>query len=83
MSDTVVAAYYALDALIAENDRLRKQIAAGSTSSAKTNRKKLTKRDVGLMRDLHRLGSTNKELATAFDVHHGTVSRIIRGVYWK
>jgi len=62
----------AIDELVAENARLRAQIAAGSTS-ARSNAKKLTKRDVGLMKDLKRLGSTNTELATAFDVNRATV----------
>jgi DNA-binding NarL/FixJ family response regulator len=72
-----------IDELVAENTRLKAQIAAGSTSGVRSNAKKLTKREVGLMKDLKRLGSTNQELATAFDVHPATVSRIIRGVYWK
>jgi DNA-binding NarL/FixJ family response regulator len=70
-------------ALIDENERLRKQISAGSTSSQRSNKKKLTKRDVSMMRDLKRLGASNQELAVAYDVHHATVSRTVRGIYWK
>jgi hypothetical protein len=73
----------AINDLLDENERLRKQIAAGSTSSQRSNKKKLTKRDVGLMKDLKRLGSSNVELAAAFDVNRATVSRIVRGQYWK
>jgi DNA-binding NarL/FixJ family response regulator len=93
-------ALLAVQELVNENDRLRQQIAAGSTamgdplppastaspssaSSARSNKKKLTKRDVGLMKDLKRLGSTNLELATAFDVNPATVSRIVRGIYHR
>jgi DNA-binding NarL/FixJ family response regulator len=71
-----------VDALIEENARLRAQIAAGSTS-VRSNAKKLTKREVALMKDLKRLGSTNSELATAFDVNPATVSRTVRGIYHR
>jgi len=73
----------AVEAMLLENAKLKEQIAAGSTSSTRSNKRKLTKRDVEMMRSLKRLGATNQELATAYDVHHGTVSRIIRGIYWK
>lgn len=72
-----------VDELVAENLLLRAQIAAGSTSSAaaRTNKPKLSKRDVEMMRSLSRLGASNTELATAYDINRATVSRIIRGVY--
>lgn len=73
----------AIDDLLVENAELRRQIAAGSTSSPRSNKPKLSNRDVTLMRQLRRLGSTTRELATAFDVHHATVSRTCRGVYHK
>jgi DNA-binding NarL/FixJ family response regulator len=69
-----------VQALADENALLKYQIAAGSTA-VRSNRKKLTKRDVGLMKDLKRVGSTNAELAEAFQVNPATVSRIIRGIY--
>lgn len=71
--------------IVEENKQLRAQIAAGSTSSAakRTNKPKLTRRDVEMMRKLKRLGSTNQELATAYDCNPSTVSRTIRGIYWK
>lgn len=69
--------------LINENDRLRQQIAAGSTSTAstRTNKPKLSKRDVEMLRSLKRLGASNTELATAYDLNRATVSRIVRGQY--
>jgi DNA-binding NarL/FixJ family response regulator len=73
----------AIDDLLVENAELRQQIAAGSTSSQRSNKKKLTKRDVEMMRQLKRLGASNQELAAAYDVHHATVSRTVRGIYWK
>lgn len=71
--------------LYAENEQLRQQIAAGSTSMGqrRLNRPKLSAGDVKRMRQLKRLGATNVELATAFDVHSATVSRTIRGIYHK
>lgn len=69
-----------IKALVDENEKLRRQIAAGSTSSP-SNKPKLSKRDVEMMRSLSRLGASNTELATAYDVNRATVSRIIRGVY--
>lgn len=75
-------ALLAVQELINENDRLRKQIAAGSTSSP-SNKPKLSKRDVEMMRQLSRLGASNTELATAYDCNRATVSRIIRGVYHR
>lgn len=69
-----------VDALIEENALLRRQIAAGSTSSA-SNKPKLTRREVSLMKQLKRVGSTNAELAAAFGVNPSTVSRTIRGIY--
>lgn len=71
-----------IQALIDDNEQLRRQISAGSTSTAaRTNKPKLSKRDVDMMRQLKRLGATNRELATAYDVNPATVSRTIRGMY--
>lgn len=75
-------ALLAVQELINENDRLRRQIAAGSTSTG-SNKPKLSKSEVKIMKDLKRLGSTNIELATAFDVNPATVSRIVRGFYHR
>lgn len=48
------------------------------------NRKKLTAGEVARMRDMHRTGNyTITELAEIFDVHHATVGRTVRGVYWR
>lgn len=73
----------AIDDLLVENAELRRQIAAGSTSSAaaRTNKPKLSKRDVEMLRSLKRLGASNTELATAYDLNRATVSRIVRGQY--
>ncbi|MGW0245104.1 hypothetical protein ACWDYH_00540 [Nocardia goodfellowii] len=48
------------------------------------NRKKLTPRDVGLIRRLGRTsGCTHQELADSFEVNRATISRILNGVYHK
>jgi len=46
-----------------------------------TNRKRLAKREVALMREMHRNGVRQVELARSFDVNRATVSRIVRGLY--
>jgi plasmid maintenance system antidote protein VapI len=47
------------------------------------NRKKLTKRDVLLIRQMKRNGETQAAIAETFDVNAGTISRIVRGQYWR
>jgi DNA invertase Pin-like site-specific DNA recombinase len=47
------------------------------------NRPKLTKRDVLLIRQMKRNGETQAAIAEVFDVNRSTVSRIIRGQYWR
>lgn len=81
MSDlTAVAVVKAIDDLLAENTRLKAQISAGATAKP-NNRKKLGKQEVKSIRDLKRIGCSNKEIADVFDVNPGTISRIVRGIY--
>lgn len=47
------------------------------------NRKKLTKRDVLLIRQMKRNGETQAAIAETFDVSPPTISRIVRGQYWR
>jgi DNA-binding NarL/FixJ family response regulator len=46
-----------------------------------SNRKKLGKQEVKSIRDLKRIGCSNKEIADVFDVNAATISRIVRGFY--
>lgn len=48
-----------------------------------TNKPKLSASDAQHIRDLVRQGYKQAEVARAYDVHHATISRIIRGVYYK
>lgn len=50
---------------------------------AQDNRKKLSKRDVLRIREMKRNGCTQADIAECFDINKSTVSRIIRGHYWK
>jgi DNA-binding NarL/FixJ family response regulator len=48
-----------------------------------SNRKKLGKQEVKSIRDLKRIGCSNKEIADVFDIHPSTVGRIVKGVYHR
>lgn len=45
------------------------------------NSKKLSDRDVALMRRMYQDGYKQHELADVFDVNPATVSRTVRGIY--
>lgn len=73
MPDRYVLELEALNAeLRAENELLKAKL---------DNTKKLSDRDVALMRRMHRDGYKQHELADAFDVNPATVSRTVRGIY--
>lgn len=83
MSDTLLAFIREIDALVKERDELRARIAE-LTDSEPENRKKLSEREVKEIRNLARASHmTQREIAECYDVNPGTVSRIVRGVYWK
>lgn len=65
--------------LIRENEQLRRK----ADESRPDNRKKLSKQEAAEIRRIHRAGGSVTELAEIFDVHHATISRIVRGVYHK
>lgn len=50
---------------------------------APSNAKKLSAGDAESIRMWHAMGYTNKGLAEMYEVHPSTISRIVRGVYWK
>lgn len=71
-----------IDGLIAENILLRQQV--DDLQGSPANQKKLTEREVSEIRNLSRVSHlTQKEIADIYDVNPATVSRIVRGVYWK
>lgn len=78
----------ALDMLLESAYNLAEEVKRLRVENAKLtavkNRKKLTAGEVARMRDMYRTGNyTITELAEIFDVHHATVGRTVRGVYWR
>ena len=71
-------------AITAAVDRLRKKIDKPTAEPAPRNRKKLSARDAEHIRQLWKTGNFRiGELADNYDVHHSTIGRIVRGVYWR
>ncbi|MCA2331886.1 hypothetical protein JF714_15695 [Mycobacterium avium] len=69
-----------------ENNALRAEVAELKLMNgpARTNKKKLTKREVAEIRRLGRTtGMSQRELAEIYDINQATVSRILKGVYHK
>lgn len=79
----------AIDQLLDENESLKRQLAAAKITGKidvpgfQQNRPKLNKREVTAIRALSRNGETNREIADIYQINPSTVSRIVRGVYWK
>lgn len=70
-----------IDALVKERDMLREQLAHHLVPD---NLKKLSEREVKEIRNLARVSHmTQREIAESYDVNPSTVSRIVRGMYWK
>ena len=74
--------------IVSEIQQLCKELATKTVVPAKpavppSNQKKLTKREVARIRELKRNGFTQKQIADIFDCHPATISRIVRGQYWK
>lgn len=88
MSDTPIfrALVDELTEVFKENNALRAEVAELKLMNgpARTNKKKLTKREVAEIRRLGRTtGMTQRELAEIYDINQATVSRILKGVYHK
>ncbi|AFU20670.1 helix-turn-helix DNA-binding domain protein [Mycobacterium phage Chupacabra] len=47
------------------------------------NAPKLSRRDAEHIRDLVRAGNSRREVARAYDINPATVSRIVRGTYYR
>lgn len=70
-----------IDALVKERDELRQQVARFEEPD---NIKKLSEREATEIRNLARVSHmTQREIAESYDVNPSTVSRIVRGMYWK
>lgn len=61
----------------------RAQAVIRVTGGSRPNRKKLTAKEVGTIRELKRSGESNRSIADVFDINPATVSRIVRGLYHK
>lgn len=88
MSDTPIfrALVDELTEVFKENNALRAEVAELKLMNgpARTNKKKLTKREVAEIRRLGRTtGMSQRELAEIYDINQATVSRILKGVYHK
>lgn len=68
-----------LRTVVEENQHLRHQLRERRAE----NRKKLSAEDAELIRDMHRVGWTVTQLAYVFDVNKSTISRIVRGMYYR
>jgi DNA-directed RNA polymerase specialized sigma54-like protein len=83
---TIAAVLYELDQLIDENESLKIRIQELESNKASThwdNLKKLNKREVKEIKSLHRVGESQRAIADIYDVNPSTISRIVRGQYWK
>ena len=69
----------AIEALMDENDRLKREIE--QLKETRNNQKKLTDREVSSIRAIKRSGLSNRDIADIYDLNPSTVSRIVRGIY--
>lgn len=69
-----------LDALVKQRDELLEYI-EWLQDAEPSNRKRLSNKDVKEIRELHRKGIKQSEIASFYDVNPATVSRIIRHIY--
>lgn len=80
MSDMLASLIRELDWILAERDELKARVAE-LESKPNDNRPKLTDREVRDIRDAHRGGMRQKDLADNYGLNPATVSRIVRGIY--
>lgn len=64
-----------------EVDRLNAELAEYRRRS--DNRKKLTAKEAATIRDMVRSGYSQRAVAAIYDVAPATVSRLVRGIYWR
>ncbi len=72
-----------IGALVSERNELQKRLDE-IEQAADNNKKKLSEREVKEIRNLNKASHlTQREIADIYDVNSATVSRIVRGLYWK
>lgn len=49
----------------------------------RANAKKLTRQEVSMIRRMNRDGLSQREIADIYEVNPATISRIVRGIYFK
>lgn len=69
--------------IINKVEELAARTAAPRQPVKHNNRPKLTKRDVLVIRSMKRNGVSQKDIADAFDCNAATISRIVRGHYYR
>lgn len=69
-----------IDEIRCENRELRKRLAELSDKPL-DNRPKLSEREVRDIRDAHRGGMSQQDLASNYGVNPATISRTVRGLY--
>jgi DNA-binding NarL/FixJ family response regulator len=75
-----------VESIKADIDRLVHELVKTQATPARAvvdNQRKLTPREVKLLREMHRNGTSQAKIAIIFDINPGTVSRIVRGQYHK
>lgn len=69
-----------LNAVLEENKHLRQQV-ANFKARPLDNKRKLSEREVRDIREAHRGGMSQKDLASNYQVNPATISRTVRGLY--
>lgn len=77
---TLTAFVAQINAVLAENDKLRKEVEA-LKSKPLDNRRKLSAREVKDIREAYRGGMRQKDLADNYGVNPSTINRTVRGIY--
>lgn len=78
---TLLAVLREIDALVSERDALAATVEWYAEQARNGNRRRLSDSDVKHIRELHRKGFTQTEIASIYDVNKATVSRIVRHIY--
>ena len=69
-----------IDEILCENRELRKRVEEFE-SKPLDNKRKLSDREVRDIREAHRGGMSQKDLASNYQVNPATISRTVRGIY--
>lgn len=77
---TLIHVLREIDLLMKQRDELLAHI-EWMQDNEQNNRKRLSNRDVKEIRELHRKGIKQSDIASIYDVNRATVSRIVRHIY--